>query len=158
MDFLSRLIAALALALVVAGCSSQPKETSKAEADRANCQKQIRSVAYCVLQYRSDHDEQFPKTLEEAVSVEAGKEMAQRLDKCPAKGATAEYLYVDWSRWFINGAVPKDYPLVYESNKSKHGDGINVARVDGSAFWDENARWITDFAKQHPEYELQIPR
>lgn len=158
MDFRRKLIVAFALALLAAGCSSQPKEPSQAEADRVNCQKQLRSVAYCVFQYRSDHDEQFPKTLEEAVSEEAGKKMAQRLTQCPTKGATAKYLYVDWSRWFTNAAAPKDYPLVYESKRSQHGDGINVALVDGSAFWDEKARWITDFAKKHSEYELEIPR
>lgn len=154
----NKLAAILALVAVVTGCSSQPKDTSQVETDRLNCQKQIRSAAYCVFQYRSDHDERFPKTLGEAVGGEAGKEVAERLTQCPAKGVAAKYFYVDWSRWFTNAAVPKDYPLVYESNKSQHGDGINVALMDGSAFWDVNARWITDFAKKYPEYELEIPR
>lgn len=160
MAFLKRnkLSAVFALAVAVAGCSSQPKDAGQTEADRLNCQKQIRSAAYCIFQYRSDHDGQFPKTLEEAVSGEAGKEMAQRLTQCPAKGAAAKYIYVDWSRWFTNVAVPKDYPLVYESKRGQHGNGINVALMDGSAFWDEKVHWITDFAKKHPEYGLEIPQ
>lgn len=160
MGFLERnkLRAVLVLAVAVAGCSSQPRDAGQTEADRLNCQKQIRSAAYCVFQYRSDHDEQFPKTLEDAVAGEVGKEMAQRLIQCPAKGSAAKYIYVDWSRWFTNAAVPKDYPLVYESKRNQHGNGINVALMDGSAFWDEDARWLSDFAKKHPEYGLEIPQ
>jgi hypothetical protein len=150
--------ATVILSLAVASCSLRPEKIHDSETDRLNCQKQIRSAAYCVFQYRADHDEQLPKTLEDAVSAEAGKEMAHRLIQCPAKVATAKYFYVDWSRWFTNAVVPKDYPLVYESNKSQHGDGINVARMDGSVFWDESGRWIIEFAKQHPEYGLEIPR
>jgi len=151
-------VVAFVLAVAVGGCSSQPKETSQSETDRLKCQRQIRCVAYCILQYQSDHDEQLPKTMEEAVSGEVGKEMAQRLTQCPVGGATAKYIYVDWSRWFTNGAVPIDYPLVYESKRNVHGDGINVVLMDGSVSWDEGARWITEFAKKHPEYRLEIPQ
>ena len=150
--------ATVLLSLVVASCSSRPERVSNAEIDRLNCQKQIRSAAYCVFQYRGDHDEQMPKTLEEAVRWEAGNEMTQRLIQCPVKGGIAKYIYIDWSRWFTNAPVPKDYPLVYESKVKQHANGINVALMDGSAFWDENARWIADFAKKHPEYGLEIPQ
>lgn len=153
-----KLTAVFALAIAVAGCSSQPRETSQVETDRLNCQKQLRSAAYSVFQYRSDHDEQFPKTLEDAIRGEAGQEMSQRLSECPTKQAAAKYIYIDWSRWFTNAVVPKDYPLLYESKRQQHGDGINIALMDGSAFWDDNARWIIDFAKRHPEYGLEIPR
>ena len=151
-------VAVLILAVVVHGCSSRPKEVSQSEADKLRCQRYIRCAAYCVFQYRSDHDEQFPRTLEEAVISEAGEQMVQHLTQCPVKGATAKYIYVDWSRWFTNGAVPKDYPLVYESKRNLHGDGINVVLMDGSVFWDEGARWITDFGKIHPDYRLEIPQ
>jgi len=151
-------VAVFVLAVVVYGCSDRPRGVSQSEADRLRCQRQIRCAAYCVLQYLAEHDGQFPRTLEEAVSGEAGEQMAQRLTQCPVKGAAAKYIYVDWSRWFTNGAVPKDYPLIYESKRNLHGDGINVALRDGSVFWDEGARWITDFGKTHPDYRLEIPQ
>jgi hypothetical protein len=153
----NKLTCVLALAVATAGCSGHWKDPSQAETDRVRCRNQMRSAAYCVIQYRADHDEQFPKSLEEAVSGEIGLEMAKSFIQCPAGGSQAKYIYVDWSRWFTNGNVPKDYPLVYESNSNKHGDGVNVVRMDLSAFWDGNARWITRFIREHPEYDLKIP-
>jgi hypothetical protein len=100
--------------VALAGCSSQRAGSSESEIDKLSCQKQIRSAAYCVIEYRSDHEGQFPKTLEQAVNTQAGKEMAKTLTQCPSKNAKADYAYVDWSRWFTNAEVPKDYPLVYE--------------------------------------------
>lgn len=160
MGFLGRnkLRAVLALTVVVAGCSSQPRDAGQVEADRVNCQRQIRSVAYCVFQYLSDHDGQFPKTLEDAVGCEVGEDIAQRFIQCPAKGSVAKYIYVDWSRWFTNACVPKDYPLVYESKRNQHGNGINVVLMDGSVFWDEGVRWLSEFIKKHPEYGLEMPQ
>jgi len=158
MDVYRQLAAALGIVLIAAGCSIKPKQFGRAQADRLLCLRQIRCVAYCVFQYLSEHDGQFPRTLEEAVSIEAGHAMAHRLIQCPAKGTGAKYIYVDWSRWFTNGAVPKDYPLVYESKRHQHGNGINVALMDGTAFWDEDARWLCDFARKHPEYGLIIPK
>jgi hypothetical protein len=161
MEFLklnSSTMATFVLAISIGGCSSQSKEAGTSASDKLKCQKQLSSAAYCVFQYRSDHDERFPKILEEAVSGEAGIEVARRFIQCPVNSPTAKYTYIDWSRWFTNLDVPKYYPLVYESNRRQHGDGINVALMDGSAFWDEGARWISDFAKKHPEYRLEIPK
>ena len=157
-DIAKILAAGLALVVAINSCSIRSKRTNQSETDRQRCRNQIRSAAYCVIEYWHDNNEQFPNTLEEAVERLAGKEMAELLTQCPAKGTTAKYIYVNWSRWFTSGVVPKDYPLVYESNKSRHGDGINVVLMDESVFWDENARWITDFVKKHPEYELELPR
>ena len=152
------LAAILALVVLIAICLILFKRAIQTEVNKERCRRQIRCVSSCVILYLHEHDEQFPKTLEEAVEYFAGKEVADRFTQCPAKGSTAKYIYVDWSRWFKNDVVPKDYPLVYESNRSLHGDGINVALMDGSAFWDEKAHWISDFAKKHPEYELELPR
>lgn len=59
---------------------------SNDNSDKLNCQKQIRSAAYCVFQFRSDHNGAFPDTLEDAVKLEAGVQMARLITKCPTKG------------------------------------------------------------------------
>jgi hypothetical protein len=153
-----KLTSVIALLVVVAGCSILSKGARQTENDRRICQKNMRSVASCVIEYWYDHDEQFPNTMEEAVKRLGGEEMAKLLTQCPVKETTAKFIYVNWSRWFAKGVVPKDYPMIYESNKSQHGDGINIVLTDGSVFWDENALWIADFAKKHPEYELELPQ
>ena len=82
--------------------------------------------------------------------------MAFLLTRCPGKSAV-EYIYVNWSRWFTNGDVPKGYPLIYEPECGQHGNGINVVLVDDSGFWDENCRWITAFENAHTNYGMRLP-
>jgi prepilin-type processing-associated H-X9-DG protein len=144
------------LVLSIGGC--RPRNSPQSEATKLSCQGQIRSAAYCVFEYRSTHNGQFPRTLEDAVAPEAGAGMIDRLTSCPAKGAVARYVYLNWSLLTTNLDVPKAYPLLYESRMDRHGNGLNIALMDGSAFWDEDARWITAFVTNHPEYSLRVPK
>jgi len=53
--------------------------------------------------------------------------------------------------------VLRPYPLVYDRHMANHwGLGINVLTTS-RIFWDFRARWLRDFAKKHPAYELPLP-
>ena len=158
----THLLCVVGAVLIAYGCADPSSRTVKfrpsdLEGVQKNCQKQLRSLAYCVFAYRHDHNEKFPKDLEEAVSIEAGQ-AAQRLMVCPAPGASLRYAYVDWSRWFTNANIPTNYPLLYEVETGLHGVGVNIVLMNGQTFWDADRRWMQDFVRAHPQFELALPR
>jgi len=71
----------------------------------------------------------------------------------------ADYIYVNWQQLLGTNAIPDNYPLIYDRKVSNHcGLGINILPVNGKCFWDFRARWLKNFKRKHPEYDLPIPQ
>jgi hypothetical protein len=84
--------------------------------------------------------------------------------------ARAYCLYMPWAS---GRAVPGDYPLMYDRRLANHGGkGINVLLVEqtvsaaspgspgsfrGQFFWDEGARWLQQFVREHPDFPIPVP-
>lgn len=133
---------------------------------RKECKGVVRALAYAVAMYRDMHDKMFPPNLSVSVSEEAS---SPRLLVCPGTGKNwgsytnaevwADYLYINWSRYYGTNEPPGDYPLVYDRRLSNHkGRGVNIGAVDGSVRWDPNAVSLRVFATKHPEYDVPLPR
>jgi hypothetical protein len=72
----------------------------------------------------------------------------------------ADYIYVDWSKWFSNIAeLPNDLPMIYDRRLANHGNlGVYVLRSDGLVIWDPGAQWLKAFVNDHPKYALPMPK
>jgi len=111
--------------------------------------------------YAMDHDRQFPPRL-----ADMAREYANNpsLFVCPSSGTAhgettnvdewMDYIYVYWPD---GEDTPTNYPWIYERRLSNHGGGLYVAPIGGHAFWDEGARWLQTFAKEHPEFKIRMP-
>lgn len=81
-----------------------------------------------------------------------------------------DYIYIPWQS--TTGVFEK-YPLIYDRRLANHeGKGINILLVEqlvhpafptsresfhGQFFWDEDAKWLQKFAKEHPELNIPLP-
>jgi hypothetical protein len=117
-----------------------------------------------VARYREDNDQKFPPSLNDALAgVEVGDATLLRcpaLPRVPSTGAedlnSLGYYYIDWSLRGTN-EPGGDYPLIYDARLRSHAGGINVVCVDGTVFWDIDARRVKKFAADHPEAKLPLP-
>lgn len=111
--------------------------------------------------YVLDHDGAFPPNFATLARTYAN---APKLYICPSSGTEPgpmetvdewmDYIYIYWP----DGTnTPAHYPWIYERRLSHHGGGIHVAPIGGPAFWDEGARWLQAFAKDHPELDIPMP-
>ncbi len=154
--------------LLISGCQNRNPENNQSKEDRVRCQNNIRSLSIAVKRYQDDHGN-WPKSLEEALrDMGHGEEVFESL-RCPgykSKEANIKpvtpseiYAYIDWSRWFATSNTPGEYPLVYDRQLNNHeGLGINVGLINGTRFWDSNAKWLEEFSKKHSEYGVLMPR
>ena len=122
--------------------------------------------------YRQDHNGQLPENF----SLMSNVVSDCRLYVCPwgskKPGSWTnitewmDYFYVYWPS--VTG-VYTNYPLMYDRRLSNHGGkGINVLLVDvvnryegirGPTFWfwDEDAKWLRKFAREHPNVKIPLP-
>lgn len=150
-----------AIITTVIACRSNQTVTD----NRVQCGRNLKALRISVAQYRDDHDGDFPPSLKEALTnVDVGN---INLLQCPATAAQSPsptdasellgYHYVDWSKRGIK-QPPGDFPLIYDAALQNHGDGINVICIDGTLFWDSAAKWLNNFAIEHPSAKLPIPK
>jgi hypothetical protein len=158
------------LSLALLGCSrGAPASKDDANA-RAKCQRNLKSMVIAVKTYLSDNDDQFPPSLGAALSNIAFVDINKfaKVLSCPGAAGTptaAEtsaalgYRFIDWSQSFgKTNTIPLGFPIMFDRTLSNHGgNGVNIVLLDGTLLWDENARWLREFAKKHPEYKLPLP-
>jgi hypothetical protein len=81
-----------------------------------------------------------------------------------------DYFYIPWPS--VTGAYT-NYPLMYDRRLANHGGkGINILLVEqaahpayptslesfhGQFFWDEDAKWLRKFAREHPDLKIPMP-
>ncbi len=73
-----------------------------------------------------------------------------------------DYIYIHWP----DGTnTPPDYPMMYDRSLLHHsGRGVNLLTVGDlliakgdRRLWDEGAKRLKDFARQHPELDIPMP-
>jgi hypothetical protein len=172
-----KLIAAIVFAcliLVVAGAIWLQHERERAR--RIDCLSTLRSTGWALGLYCEDHNGTLPKNF----SLMSNLVTTTRLYVCPWDSKTPgswtnitdwmDYLYVPWPS--VTG-VYTNYPLMYDRRLSNHGGkGINILLVEGAVhpssprypetfhgqfFWDEGAKWLQKFAKEHPDLTVPLP-
>jgi prepilin-type processing-associated H-X9-DG protein len=118
---------------------------------KRKCRNQLRSIGCAIELHRETHHGLYPSNLGE---MENG--LVKPVLHCPgvhSRGqGEADYIYVKWPEQTsdASNSLPAEYPVVYDSRLSNHqGKGINVLLVDGSVIWDEQGRWLSQFASDH---------
>jgi len=166
-------LASTVLAMMVVGCIVS-KNTRRPD-ERAACRRQLQVLACTVDLYCQLHDGQFPGHLiggnNEHLPVSGFIPWPQLILICPGTGRDQtgkgemkeediDYVYVNWSRWYkTSEEVPGEYPLAYDRRLANHaGQGVNVVAVDRHAFWDPDAKWLRNFAQNHPEYDIPLSK
>lgn len=133
--------------------------------ERTECQHVMRSLQSAVMLYGNDFHGQFPPNLR---VVGITQQLPQEVLGCPKVGAKHadpqaaldSYCYLDWSTQPRSADWGSGkYPLIYDSHLANHGGaGINLVLVDGTVWWDADARWLREFARQHPDAHIAIPQ
>lgn len=160
----------LVVSLTTLNCTVKSPETST-ETNK-QCQWNLKSLSIIVEAYIDEHNGKYPKTLDDALSnvgvQDIGK--AAEMYRCPGAindnnskhdfASRAGYYYKNWSEWFgETNIVPNTYPVIYDSQFINHNHkGINIVLVRGKVLWDEKGLWLKNFAKEHPEYGLALPK
>ena len=143
---------------------------------RVLCLSRLRSIGWAFKQYRVDNEGKLPEKL----SLMSSYIDDPHLWTCPwdrkRPGSWTnitewiDYYYVPWPS--VTG-VYTNYPLMYDRRLANHGGkGINVVLVEqavnpgipghpetfhGQIFWDEGAKWLQKFAKEHPDLKMPLP-
>lgn len=160
-DSLVAAIAVVAILTTATACRSNQQATNK----QVQCGRNLKALRISVAQYRDDHEGKFPPSLRIALTnIDVGN---INLLQCPAasqKSLSATnafealgYFYIDWSKRGVK-QPPGNFPLIYDAQLQNHRNGINVVCVDGTLFWDSDAKWLKAFARKHPDADLPIPK
>ncbi len=158
MTFLKNLTAAFACVLLVTlSVSACVSAVDRAECGGFNMNQIYKVVAFSITTGgRVPH---CPKNEQ----IEIGTYMSRGLLRCPAvwqSGAAADsitYLDLQGTSGSVDFHSMAKYPIAYDSSQSNHGGGVFVLTLDGSRFWDREARWLKRFAQKHPEIGIVPP-
>jgi hypothetical protein len=162
------------LVAVAAICLSHKRSLSQ----RVDCLSCLRSTGWALGMYCSDHEGHLPRDF----SLMRDGNYLTRADLyvCPWRSKQAgswtnitvwmDYFYIPWPS--ITGAYTK-YPLMYDRRLANHGGkGINILLAEqavhpasppnpetfhGQFFWDEDAKWLRKFAREHPDLKIPMP-
>jgi hypothetical protein len=163
------------LALLCAGVIylSHKREMNRRDA----CLSSLRSTGWALAVYRDHYEGFLPPDF--SLMSESQILTSPWISVCPKdkkpgdmKDITKwmDYIYIPWPR--TDGEYAK-YPLMYDRRLSNHnGKGICVVLVEqavcpacpdfpetykGQFFWDEGAKWLQKFAKEHPDLKIPMP-
>jgi hypothetical protein len=136
--------------------------------NRAKCQNYLRAVASMIMLYRGENHGSSPPNLEvlaetQGISLEALTCPGATSNRWGAMPTTfpTDYLYIQWPterEWPMVTATKR--PLMYDSRLDHHGTrGIYIV-LDGdrAVIWDQNAEWLNQFARQHPQLTIPMPQ
>ncbi len=160
------------LAAATAVWLSHERELSR----RIDCLSCLRSTGTAFAWYRADHEGRLPEKLSLMSSyIDDPHFWTCRWDrKIPGSWTNVtdwiDYFYIPWPS--VTGAYT-NYPLMYGRRLANHGGkGINILLVEqavhpgipghpetfhGQIFWDEGAKWLQKFAKEHPDLKVPLP-
>ena len=144
---------------------------------RAGCRSRIRAAAFTISNDVMDQDGVFPQSMssmrgfsQESITLFVKHQHGDQWDPPPGTSIDdwMDYFYVYWPEGI---KTPGHYPILYDRRLSYHkGKGINVCHVNVVVSfadypvasgpwitWDENAEWLTKFARDHPELDIPLP-
>lgn len=158
----STLIAVVVAAAVVAEAAPFGLIVLRQRVTQSNCAQVQRAWWTLIEQYREAHHGLYPSNLG-VLSSQFPAQVTAPL-KCPGASKSSDpvkgFVYLDWSTE-PKGAdwTSGQYPLLYDKQLSNHdGQGLNILMVNGSVFWDPNAKWLSTFASQHRSAKISLPR
>jgi hypothetical protein len=167
------------LLLVAAGAVWLPHQRGRSR--REQCLSVLRSTGWALGMYCQEYNGRLPENFCLMSNVMSTPFLyVCPSDSKPAHSKTREswtnvtewmdYYYVAWPN--ITG-VYTNYPLMYDRRLANHGKkGINVLLVEqavhpaspskpetfhGQFFWDEDAKWLRKFAREHPDLKIPMP-
>lgn len=122
------------------------------------CHRMLRSLWHSISAYRQDYHS-LPRNWQD---IWTSHRISRSL-VCPMVASNTlnanreDYLHPDFSTYPATASIDK-YPLVYDRRLANHrGRGVNVVLVDGTVFWDDDAKWLRKFASAHPECKIPLP-
>jgi len=132
----------------------------------AECQGRMRALVAACFAYRNDHGALPPslQTLYREGYAEGKALMCPRAwEKISYRRRTnldSDYFYLGQLSDENEVKVPDSQrPLIYDSWLADHGgEGVNICMADGSAMWDEGARWLSEYAAAHPSTGVKPPQ
>lgn len=142
------------------------------------CRKVLISQLNNFRQYRLDHKGHYPldiSVLSQAIEIGTRSSSTSEplprttiLLSCPGvrrrpiliaeANTQSDYIYINWEQFYGTNDVPAEYPIVYDRSLSNHfGRGVNVITFGGGCFWDRGAKWLKQFAADHPSFKVIVP-
>jgi hypothetical protein len=143
-------------------------------ARRYDCLSVLRSTCFLLNMYRQDHDGELPVDFGALSNYTSSRLFVFGSGRAAGSWTNiAEWMDYFYIRWPSVTGLYTNYPLMYDRRLSNHGGkGINVLLVEGLVgsaivgkpetfrgqfFWDEDAKWLRAFARDHPEAHIPLP-
>ena len=127
---LVELLVVIAIIGILVGFLAPGAMKLREKARRSKCQNNLKQIYYAISQYRDDHNEQYPASLDELydqyVDDLAVFKCPSSASPAPASASAGDYEY----HAGLSPAAGSIQPVA-EDKSGNHPDGVNILRVDG---------------------------
>ena len=127
---LIELLVVIAIIGILVGFLAPATMRIREKGRRAKCQNNLKQIFYAVSQYRDDHSEQYPESLDKLYD--------QYVDdlavfKCPSSKSAVPSAPSGGDYEYTTGLSPasKSLDVLAQDKDGNHPDGVNVLRVGG---------------------------
>jgi len=152
------------LCIILLGLAIPAVRAARERARRASCLSPLECCfRKALIIYSMDHDGQFPTNMAGLSTGQNCYVTQPKLFICKSNGTKPgsltnvdEWMDYTYIYWPTGTKTPTNYPWIYE-RRFHHGNGVYVAPIEGEVFWDEGAKRLLQFAKEHPDLKIPLP-